>query len=52
MAVNDKFQTVQVSVDDIKRDLLTYLQLVEDANPLSSSKRVSPLQKSNPSFQI
>ncbi len=50
MTVTDKFPIVQVSVDDIKRDLLTYLQLVEDGETLVILKTGKPIAEIKPVF--
>ena len=50
MTITDKFPIVQVSVDDIKRDLLTYLQLVEDGETLIIFKMGKPIAEIKPVF--
>lgn len=50
MTITDKFPIVQVSVDDIKRDLLTYLQLVEDGETLVIFKTGKPIAEIKPVF--
>ncbi len=50
MTITDKFPIVQVSVDDIKHDLLTYLQLVEDGETLVILKTGKPIAEIKPVF--
>ncbi len=50
MAITDKSPIIQVNVDDIKRDLLTYLQLVEDGETLVITKTGKPVAEIKPVF--
>ena len=50
MTITDKSPIVQVSVDDIQHDLLTYLQLVEDGRTLVIIKTGKPIAEIKPVF--
>lgn len=50
MAVTDNSPIVQVSVDDMKRDLLAYLQLVENGETLVIIKTGKPVAEIRPIF--
>ncbi len=48
MAITDTPPTVQVNIDDIKGDLLTYLQLVENGETLVIIKTGKPVAEIRP----
>lgn len=48
MTITDKSPIVQVSIDDIQHDLLTYLQLVEDGRTLVIIKTGKPIAEIKP----
>lgn len=48
MAVADNFSIIQVNIDEIKRDLLTYLQLVENGKTLIIMKTGKPMAEIRP----
>ena len=48
MPITDKSPVVQVNVDDIQHDLLTYLQLVEDGQTLVIVKTGKPIAEIKP----